>query len=244
MNVLITAGGTAERIDSVRSVVNFATGKLGSLIADYFAESPKAEKIFYICGKNAVQQTTTKAKILPIETVDELENAVRKVFRENRVDAIVHSMAVGDFQMRAATNARLLAESIWKAKPKTQNELEKLIANAGGFYYGGKISSNEENLILLFKQAPKIISLFRELSPRSLLIGFKLLDGVPLETLIDAAYSSIMKNGCEYVLANDLQDVASEKHIGYLIDRTKNARKYEGKEQIARGIVEEVFRKV
>ncbi|MDR1596547.1 MAG: phosphopantothenoylcysteine synthase, partial [Treponema sp.] len=31
MNILISAGGTRERIDSVRSITNTATGRLGSL---------------------------------------------------------------------------------------------------------------------------------------------------------------------------------------------------------------------
>ena len=34
--LLITAGGTAEKIDQVRSITNHSTGQLGSLIAEAF----------------------------------------------------------------------------------------------------------------------------------------------------------------------------------------------------------------
>ena len=36
MRILITAGGTSEKIDEVRSITNHSTGKLGSLIAASF----------------------------------------------------------------------------------------------------------------------------------------------------------------------------------------------------------------
>lgn len=37
MRVLITAGGTSEKIDNVRSITNHSTGRLGCLIAEKFS---------------------------------------------------------------------------------------------------------------------------------------------------------------------------------------------------------------
>ena len=37
INVLITSGGTVEKIDAVRGITNFSTGKLGSLLAESFS---------------------------------------------------------------------------------------------------------------------------------------------------------------------------------------------------------------
>jgi hypothetical protein len=39
MNILITAGGTVEPIDNVRGISNFATGRLGGMIADNLAHA-------------------------------------------------------------------------------------------------------------------------------------------------------------------------------------------------------------
>ena len=50
MNILITAGGTTETIDGVRSITNTGTGRLGSLIADEFEKSPMINNIYYYKG--------------------------------------------------------------------------------------------------------------------------------------------------------------------------------------------------
>ena len=41
-----------------------------------------------------------------------------------------------------------------------------------------KISSYEDNLVIILKRTPKIISMIKEISPSTHLIGFKLLDSV------------------------------------------------------------------
>ena len=35
MNILITSGGTSEKIDQVRSITNHSTGQLGKMIAEH-----------------------------------------------------------------------------------------------------------------------------------------------------------------------------------------------------------------
>ena len=38
INVVITSGGTSERIDNVRKITNSSSGKLGSVISDKLNE--------------------------------------------------------------------------------------------------------------------------------------------------------------------------------------------------------------
>ena len=38
MNILITSGGTNEKIDRVRSITNHSTGQLGKVITETFLE--------------------------------------------------------------------------------------------------------------------------------------------------------------------------------------------------------------
>ena len=38
MHILITSGGTTEKIDQVRGITNFATGTLGKLLAEQFRQ--------------------------------------------------------------------------------------------------------------------------------------------------------------------------------------------------------------
>ena len=51
MRVVITAGGTSEMIDSVRSITNKSSGKLGSLIAENFYNFDNNIEVVYDCGR-------------------------------------------------------------------------------------------------------------------------------------------------------------------------------------------------
>lgn len=45
MKILITAGGTTEKIDQVRAITNHSTGRLGQALADYLAANPIPQSI-------------------------------------------------------------------------------------------------------------------------------------------------------------------------------------------------------
>ena len=47
-NVIITAGGTSERIDNVRKITNSGSGKLGFMIANKLIQNGSISKIYYI----------------------------------------------------------------------------------------------------------------------------------------------------------------------------------------------------
>jgi phosphopantothenate-cysteine ligase len=79
------------------------------------------------------------------------------------------------------------------------------------------------------------------MAPNALIIGFKLLSNVPNETLIEVGYNLLLKNQCNFILANDYSTVAIGAHEGFLIDSNRNVLSYVGKENIAKGIVRTVF---
>jgi phosphopantothenate-cysteine ligase len=242
MDYLITAGGTAERIDAVRSITNNATGRLGALVAEGLARLPGTERVFYLHGQGAAVPSSGKAHLVPISDTASLEQAVRAILANKHVSGIVHTMAVSDYRVRAATTVRALAQDISKALPSAAGavtpEVIAAIINAHtGLERGNKIGSYEKDLALLLEPTPKIISLLRALAPEACIVGFKLLDQVPHETLIDTAYALLQKNDCTYVLANDAQDIGPTAHKGYLVDRNRHVTPYEGKQAIADGIV-------
>ena len=246
MNVLITSGGTTERIDTVRSISNMSTGTLGSLIADRFSEENSIEKIFYICGKSAMKPNTERAIIKKIESVSNLESAIRETLELADIDIIVHAMAVSDYRVRSVTSMAGIAglvvsnlDSLVNMDSRSaRSAVAELLKNhESAISAEGKISSDIDDILLLMERTPKIIALFQELSPRSTLVGFKLLDNVPLDALIDTGYKLLMHNKCSFVLANDLRDISEKQHIGYLIDKDKNYTRHSNKEEIAAAIV-------
>jgi len=246
MNVLITSGGTTEKIDAVRNISNISTGKLGSLVADRFASQSNIEKIFYICSNTAVRPQTGKAEIIYADDVASLANAIQEALNHTSIDIIVHGMAVSDYRVRSVTSAAALAQLIvsnFDEVRRLDNQdalaaVTSLVNNSESLTSGnGKICSDMEDMLLLMERTPKIISLFQQLSPQSTLVGFKLLDNVPPETLIDRGFQILTQNKCSFVLANDLRDITVEQHIGYLIDKHKNYTKYASKMEIADAIV-------
>lgn len=244
MKILITAGGTQEPIDSVRSICNHATGRLGTKIADAFSAFPDTERIVYLCGKTAVLPETDQAEIIRIQGTAELEAALRKLNAEDHFDAIIHGMAVSDYQVRQVTSVSAMAAAAAACENRGETELEKAIAEAAGFDSNGKISSTVDDLVILLEKTPKVISMLRELAPHAVIVGFKLLDHVSKEELLDTAYHLLQANRCDFVLANDMTTVNSPLHCGFLLDERRNCVEYQGKNEIACGIAAAVRAKV
>jgi len=252
MKVLITAGGTSEKIDSVRSISNMSTGRLGSLIADSFAILPDIKEIYYVCNKAAILPQSGKVKKIYVDSVASLEKMITDILNGFNIDIIIHSMAVSDYRVGAVTSASNLASlivaqqrALEKISEQTAESIvTKLLNNSEPVMDGnGKISSDVDNMLLLMERTPKVISMFQKISPKSILVGFKLLDTVPHETLIDKAYHLLQANKCGLVLANDLSEIDVDGHIGYLIDSDRNYQRFTTKQEIADGIVTATIRK-
>jgi phosphopantothenate-cysteine ligase len=97
MKVLITAGGTSEKIDEVRVMSNISTGRLGSLIADEFIR--KDVSVTYVCGKTAILPSEPgKTNIIKIDSVNELIETITELFSHTKYDAVIHAMAVSDYR--------------------------------------------------------------------------------------------------------------------------------------------------
>ena len=90
-NILITAGGTIEPIDSVRSITNTSSGFLGKLIEEEFSKN-KNNKIFHIASVNAM--------INKITDVESLRKAIKETCHKNKINFIVHSAAVSDYKVK------------------------------------------------------------------------------------------------------------------------------------------------
>ena len=72
--IIITAGGTSERIDNVRKITNSSSGRLGMTIANYLLEENNDLMIYYVCSKNSLRPTDTYL-------VDCTRNVLDKLYR-------------------------------------------------------------------------------------------------------------------------------------------------------------------
>lgn len=238
MNIVITAGGTSEKIDNVRKITNSSTGKLGVLIANELINKKLNEinKIFYVCSSRALRPNNEKIEIIEAESTSDLEKVVTHLLTNNKIDYFIHLMAVSDYTTNYVTNAKLLSEEV----KKNGNNIEKIIKENANILNDTKISSYEDNLIVVLKPTPKIISIIKKISPKTFLVGFKLLDGVTKERLIDVAKKLRDKNDCDLVVANDLSSIRKGKHIAYIIDKQDNEITCFNKENIAKKLIEKI----
>lgn len=233
--MIITAGGTSEKIDNVRKITNSSSGKLGMIIANHLLEEQKDIFIYYICSKSSLRPVDDRVQIIEIEGTLNLKNTVEDLLTHDHIDYFIHSMAVSDYTTNYVTTIERIKESIKKA-----DHIDDVFSNIE-MIKGNKISSYEDNLVIVLKPTPKIISLIKDISPSTYLVGFKLLDDVSKEDLIKIAKKLRDKNKCDLVVANDLSTIRSGSHIAYIIDHKNNIQESYGKKDIAKKIVKKMF---
>ena len=90
---LITAGPTYEKIDPVRFIGNYSSGKMGYAIANELAEAGASVTI--ISGPVQIKNTNPEITVISIESASEMYEQCLTVFPE--VDGAVMCAAVADF---------------------------------------------------------------------------------------------------------------------------------------------------
>lgn len=205
MKILITSGGTTEKIDSVRGITNHATGSLGKYIAEAFLE--KGNHVTLVTAKEAVKPADHPLlTVHTITNVDSLLKTLEPLVKTH--DVFIHSMAVSDYTPVYMTDLNEVEQAEHVSDLLNRQNTES------------KISSKEEYQMLFMKKTPKVISLVKSWNPDICLIGFKLLVNVSKEELFAVARESLQKNKARYILANDLTEIKEEQHHAYLLDES------------------------
>ena len=103
--IMITAGPTYEKIDPVRFIGNYSSGKMGFAIADECAA--RGAKVIMISGP-VQQQLKYPANWFVVESADQMYNAACNFFME--ADAAILSAAVADFTPEQVADAKIKRE--------------------------------------------------------------------------------------------------------------------------------------
>ncbi|MCF8217616.1 MAG: bifunctional phosphopantothenoylcysteine decarboxylase/phosphopantothenate--cysteine ligase CoaBC [Bacteroidales bacterium] len=114
--VLVTAGPTYERIDPVRYIGNFSSGKMGFALAEAFAS--RGADVTLITGPSNLKVSNPNIKRIDIESSAEMLSEVKQAF--SKADILMMSAAVADFKPSTAQEQKI--------KKNTQHwslELEK-----------------------------------------------------------------------------------------------------------------------
>ena len=228
-NILITAGPTNEYIDEVMKITNMSTGRLGIELTRNFLES--GEQVTLIGTRSVFRSglfekyhlaNHPNLRSIPIETTQDMYTALEQESK-NPYDLVIHSSAVGDykpeFSFRMEDLASELVEAIASGKT-TEEEILSILTNPSCKVDDDtKISSYEPHLTVKLTLTPKLISHLREWYPDATLVGFKLLENVTKEHLIEVAQKLCVKNDMDYIIANDLHDLRQGEHLSFLVNK-------------------------
>lgn len=101
--ILVTAGPTYERIDPVRFIGNFSSGKMGLAIAEVCAA--RGARVELVCGP--IQKTTQHPSIrrTDVESASEMFEVATRLFPD--VDAAILCAAVADFTVKTVAASKI-----------------------------------------------------------------------------------------------------------------------------------------
>lgn len=215
MRILITAGGTSENIDSVRKITNSSSGRLGAVIAEQMRQN--GHDIVYVHGKKAILPTGCYERYA-ITGVRELQNVMKDILTTQKIDVVIHAMAVSDYYVDYVTTPALAAMGITLEEyTNTDDILDNILRGAYRLDNSTKLSSDEESLMVILKKSPKVIQEIKQWAPDVTLIGFKLLTNVTYNDLETAARKQIKTCKSDLVITNDLQYIDKNRHCAWFI---------------------------
>lgn len=92
--ILITAGPTYEKIDAVRFIGNYSSGKMGYAIAEECAK--RGASVVLISGPVSITTDNPAIKVIKVDTAEEMHNACVENYPD--CNAAILSAAVADFK--------------------------------------------------------------------------------------------------------------------------------------------------
>ena len=218
--VLITGGPSNEYIDEVMKITNMSSGKIAIELAKYFVEDGYMVHLLLTKNiKSPVLDALNKQDnfaLMRFETTEELLNSIYTCSNMMQYDVIIHSAAVADYKpaysFRLEDMATEIADKLSQCSQlgamTTQSMADivlEILKNPDCKVNDStKISSCEPNLTVKLGLTPKIIESLRKLFPNAFICGFKLLENVSEEELVDAAMKQIKRCNTNLVFANDL----------------------------------------
>jgi len=105
-HVLITAGPTVEKIDPVRYISNFSSGKMGFALAEECA--CRGAHVTLVAGPVSLQTTNAGIERVDVTTAVEMHDAVMQSLPQ--ADAIILCAAVADYRVENAADKKIKRE--------------------------------------------------------------------------------------------------------------------------------------
>ncbi|MBR4829158.1 MAG: bifunctional phosphopantothenoylcysteine decarboxylase/phosphopantothenate--cysteine ligase CoaBC [Muribaculaceae bacterium] len=104
--VLITAGPTVEKIDPVRYISNFSSGKMGFSLAEECAD--RGAQVTLVSGPVSLKTINTSIKRIDVSSALEMHDAVMEALPQQ--DAVILCAAVADYRVENVADKKIKRE--------------------------------------------------------------------------------------------------------------------------------------
>lgn len=215
MNILITAGGTSEKIDQVRSITNTSTGKTARSIGEFLIAN--GYKNIYFVHAQKVEALKNAKENISFVTSSDLEKILKEILRDTHIDIVIHAAAVSDFIVDKVVINGELFESENIKKISSQDEVE-----------------------LILKKRSKIIDAIKSFALKTtpLVIGFKLTNTKEEDEQMEQVLKLSMNENVDFVVHNDLNDISNNQHRTQIYFKDQLVSTGETKEHLNKNLLD------
>ena len=266
--VLITAGPTYEKIDPVRFIGNYSSGKMGFALAEECAQ--RGAEVTLVAGPVSLKCSETIHRI-DVESCEEMYQAATEAFKSS--DAAILCAAVADFRQEQQAKEKIKREKTApslrsgnedeeeslplapskkggeEADPKAPSKMRGSSGDPGKESQGEapskmRGSSGDEGMTLRLVPNPDIAAALGKMkTEKQVMVGFA------LETNDEEvnAKKKLEKKNLDFIVLNSLQNKGTcfqsdENQISIISKEGQRDYEKKSKQEVARDIVEELER--
>ena len=235
--VLITAGPTYEKIDPVRFIGNYSSGKMGFALAEECAQ--RGAEVTLVAGPVSLKCSEAIHRI-NVESCEEMYQAAIEAFKKS--DAAILCAAVADFRPEQQAKEKIKREG--PTPDPSQKGGEEADPKAPSKLRGSSGDSEDGGMTLRLVANPDIAAALGKMkTEKQVMVGFA------LETNDEEvnAKKKLEKKNLDFIVLNSLQNKGTcfqsdENQISIISKEGQRDYEKKSKQEVARDIVEELER--
>ena len=248
--VLITAGPTYEKIDPVRFIGNYSSGKMGFALAEECAR--RGAEVTLVAGPVALVTTSPNIHRIDVESCEEMYQAATTAFKT--CDAAILCAAVADFRPETQAKEKIKREptpdpSLKGGEKPTPSPSLKGGEDANSIAPSkmrGNSGYSEDGLTLRLVANPDIAAALGQMkTEKQVLVGFA------LETNDEEvnAKKKLQKKNLDFIVLNSLRNKGTcfqsdENQISIISASGRKDYEKKTKQEVAKDIVEELAKEM
>ena len=233
--VLITAGPTYEKIDPVRFIGNYSSGKMGFALAEECAR--RGAEVTLVAGPVSLKCSEAIHRI-DVESCEEMYQAATEAFKDS--DAAILCAAVADFRPETQAKEKIKREPTPDPSLKGGEDANNIAPSK----MRGNSGYSEDGLTLRLVANPDIAAALGKMKT-----GKQVLVGFALETNDEEtnAKKKLEKKNLDFIVLNSLRHEGTcfqsdENQISIISKEGQHDYEKKTKQEVARDIISEMER--